>query len=277
MIKQLEEKNYLDKMKKEQLFKFEDLYYIAEEIVKEKGLGNYVTKIVSGCEPAYYAHQKKISLNTNLNSYWVSTFEDELCFKRKAPVNYYNLLLLYSLMHELRHAEQKKIIVEDYEKYGKYFLRNMIMGTVRNYYYPDDHDKLYTEYDAFVDPMFELNKLDIDELMILNRNIANRIYYAYLDYDNKTIKCPIEISEEVTSQLWNRLYSESQMAGEPENSMYFKAYDAYEYANMCKRERFMNIEDKLKIGDVVDNINIVDDIYKGKIRTKNIINELKRR
>ena len=277
MIKQLEEKNYLDKMKKEQLFKFEDLYYIAEEIIKEKGLENYVTKIVSGCEPAYYAHQKKVSLNTNLNSYWVSTFEDELCFKRKAPVNYYNLLLLYSLMHELRHAEQKKIIVEDYEKYGKYFLRNMIMGTVRNYYYPDDHDKLYTEYDAFVDPMFELNKLDMDELMILNRNIANRIYYAYLDYDNKTIKCPIEINEEVTSQLWNRLYSESQMAGEPENSMYFKAYDAYEYANMCKRERFMNIEDKLKIGDVVDNINIVDDIYKGKIRTKNIINELKRR
>lgn len=277
MIKQLDEKNYLDKLKKEQLFKFEDLYYIAEEIIKLKGLENYVDKIVAGSEPAYYTKDKKVSLNTNINSYWVSCFEDELCFKRKAPVNYYNLLLLYSLMHELRHAEQKKIIVEDYEKYGKYFLRNMIMGTVRNYYYPDDHDKLYTEYDAFVNPMFELNKLDMDELMILNRNIAYRIYYAYLDYDNKTIKCPIEISEEVTSHLWKRLYSESQMAGESKNSMYFKAYDAYEYANMCKREKSNKIEDKLKIGDVVDNINIVDDIYKGKIRTKNIINELKRR
>ena len=67
MIKQLDEKNYLDKLKKEQLFKFEDLYYIAEEIIKLKGLENYVDKIVAGSEPAYYTKDKKVSLNTNIN------------------------------------------------------------------------------------------------------------------------------------------------------------------------------------------------------------------
>ena len=62
-------------------------------------------------------------------------------------------------MHELRHAEQKKILIEDYEKYDKYFLRNMITNTIRSYYYPCDHDKLYSEYDAFVNPMFDITKV----------------------------------------------------------------------------------------------------------------------
>lgn len=277
MIEKLYEKNYLDKIKKEQLFKFEDLYYIAEEIIKEKGLENYVYKIVSKEYPAYNYYDRKVELNLNLNSFWVKAFEEEARLNYKGPVNYYNLLFLFSVMHELRHAEQKKILIEDYEKYDKYFLRNMITNTIRSYYFPSDHDKLYSEYDAFVNPMFDITKVGeltkTEDIKLINRNIARKILYAYIDFNGK-IKCPIEINEEITSALWNRLYDESQSIGEQYNSLYYQCEDAYYHACTTKRKIKDTLEERLKNGDRVENITDLRDIWLGKKETKDLVKTL---
>lgn len=277
MIEKLYTKNYLDKINKEQLFKFEDLYYIAEEIIKEKGLQNYVYKIVSKDAPTYNYYNRKVELNSDINSYWVKAFEKEARLTNKGPVNYYNLLFLYSVMHELRHAEQKKLLIEDYEKCDKYFLRNMITTTIRSYYYPNDHDKLYSEYDAFVNPMFDITKIGeltkAEDIKLINRNIARKILYAYIDFYGK-IKCPIEINEEITSALWNRLYADSQRIGEEYNSLYFQFEDAYYHACMAKHKIDASLEECLKIGDKVDNITDLRDVWLGKQESKDLVKTL---
>ena len=278
MIEKLYTKNYLDKIKQEQLFKFEDLYYIAEEIIKEKGLENYVYKIVSKDYPAYNFYDRKMELNLNVNSFWVKDFEEEARLG-KVPVNYYNFLFLYAVLHELRHAEQKKILIEDYEKYDKYFLRNMITNTIRSYYYPCDHDKLYSEYDAFVNPMFDITKVGeltkAEEVKLINRNIARKLLYAYIDFYGN-IKCPIEINEEVTSSLWKRLYADNQRIGEEYNSLYFLCEDAYYHACNTKLKPDDSLEERLRRGDTVENITDLRDVWLGKIETTDIIKTLRR-
>lgn len=278
MIEKLYAKNYLDKIKQEQLFKYEDLYYIAEEIIKAKGLENYVYKIVSKDYPAYNFYDRKMELNLNVNSFWVKAFEEEARLG-KGPVNYYNFLFLYSVMHELRHAEQKKILIEDYEKYDKYFLRNMITNTIRSYYYPNDHDKLYSEYDAFVNPMFDITKVGeltkAEEVKLINRNIARKLLYAYIDFYGN-IKCPIEINEEVTSSLWKRLYADSQRIGEEYNSLYFLCEDAYYHACNTKLKPDDSLKERLRRGDTVENITDLRDVWLGKIETNDIIKTLRR-
>lgn len=278
MIEKLYAKNYLDKIKQEQLFKYEDLYYIAEEIIKEKGLENYVYKIVSKDYPAYNFYDRKMELNLDINSFWVKAFEEEARLG-KVPVNYYNFLFLYSVMHELRHAEQKKILIEDYEKYDKYFLRNMITNTIRSDYYPCDHDKLYSEYDAFVNPMFDITKVGeltkAEEVKLINRNIARKLLYAYIDFCGN-IKCPIEINEEVTSSLWKRLYTDSQRIGEEYNSLYFLCEDAYYHACNTKLKADDSLEERLKRGDTVENITDLRDVWLGKNETTDIIKTLRR-
>ena len=276
MIEKLYTKNYLDKIKQEQLFKFEDLYYIAEEIIKGKGLENYVYKIVSKDYPAYNFYDRNMELNLNVNSFWVKAFEKEARLG-KGPVNYYNFLFLYSVMHELRHAEQKKILIEDYEKYDKYFLRNMITNTIRSYYYPNDHDKLYSEYDAFVNPMFDITKVGeltkAEEVKLINRNIARKLLYAYIDFYGN-IKCPIEINEEVTSSLWKRLYADSQRIGEEYNSLYFLCEDAYYHACNTKLKPDDSLEERVRRGEKVENITDLRDVWLGKKESKDLVKTL---
>lgn len=207
--------NIVKRIKNYELLDQFDLMKFAELLRDEYNLNSLISTY---SEPAYANGIDMILVNADTKAEWIeheiSRFVDGMLIrvyldskKGRVPTTVfdYNILLLNSVAHEVRHAYQPAMLMKRdiYTKEDITLLKNMLksikkLSMLKNMLF---HDYLYFEYDADLHAAMkiaEFNELYLNkDLDYYNEYVAYKILRAYTSTDGKKKSTPIINNNEI--------------------------------------------------------------------------------
>ncbi|MEG0022273.1 MAG: hypothetical protein RR745_05355 [Bacilli bacterium] len=281
------------KLKNNEPLTEEEIIEIGYFYINTRKIEKQITKITRGNEPSYDIVDKSITINNSNQSFWyLESLKRYANGKRIKPFiekpsklneDISNFLFLDSLFHEIRHGEQKEILTNksNFSKYNLLFLKHLLISTkemtdLKNLLY---HDYLYYEYDADLNAIkdvneFNKNYLNNEKITEYNKYASYIILRYYLSPGAKEISCPIDNNNQINKKNYQKLYDNSFY----DNIIQLKPYnqsfkELYDYLNTRTIEEPTTTLEKLLTGSKlnIEHLNKLSEIYKGNIKTKDII------
>lgn len=237
-----------DLLEKKEILEHHELQKIAELILLEKDLK--VNDIYFTLKsPEYNFGNNTLGLSNNYNSDWLNQELDEFkCHKYLKMIDkideviidekLINSILVFLTYHEIRHAEQNKILSETYEKYDKTYVKYLLISLLkstqllRKLY----HDKLYFEFDANMNAIINLKDNET-----IKRYLAYKIMVSYTNKSGTAYIDPISANKNTFG---------TSLSGLPN-------FDVTAYLNGHNDE----IEESFQLGSILDE-NKLENIKK---------------
>ncbi|MEG1310264.1 MAG: hypothetical protein RSD06_05255 [Bacilli bacterium] len=274
----------LKKIKNNEEISTLELERIVAILLKTRKLEEYCKTITYGISPTYNMIKREIKLNCDYDEYWVESVFDEfittkldhlkpkIVDEKKFDTRTYNLLFLFSGLHELRHVEQKKILIEQYNNYETSFLKNLLSSQL-SAHFSNYHDKSYHEYDANINAILDLTQLfeemEFKNIELFNQYLAFKILVAYSNINDTKYSTPLSNNNHLTNQNYDNLFSKRHSI-EMYNTMK-SAYLQTKYSFTPNKE---DIISNIKRGDKLEHINNLEPIYTGEEKSNNLIKKL---
>lgn len=274
--------NFEMKLRNHIRFNNDDIKAFCKAQVKKLNLDDYVTEIIFTKILFGVASYDKKSQSVWLNTEFI---EDYKTYKRKfqskkflyrilvLDADVYNLFIIDTIFHELRHAVQEKEKNDNPNSSYSILIKVATLfmhksGSTYNFF----HDRYYHEYDAVINSMLYtldyIKDFDIDKksLFLLNRSYASQILDAYglnLNYDSHSkYESPID--------FFKFFFDEKFLVADDEKSI----IDKLESSILDYQAD--NDEDSLLYGYQISNslIETLIAVRSGQINTNNLLNEL---
>lgn len=244
---------------------YERLKYCLENDIKisRSLLTNYIYLLLDKYELKGYVYKLSLFEKREIDDGYYDDIHRHLfinyneLFENKKNIKYFNFQLLNTTFHELTHACQLKFsnqpdmldkLLHDF--YFNYILTSRIPENDPDFY-DDNYNKFIFEYQAGINAIYKtyllLDKLSIDDkLEYINRVLAK---YIIKNYKNNS---PMNKSINLI-----RKYRHMNLElNTPDIDIYYKLIFGYP------------IDD--------DSLKVIKEIAKGKVKTKNLLNKIKK-
>ncbi|MDD6387783.1 MAG: hypothetical protein PUA68_01805 [Bacilli bacterium] len=175
----------------------DELFKLASDILEERNIKINDIYFVDK-SPEFDFGNNVLGLSNNIDSDWMNQELDEFVTNKNLKIvdgieninitnELLNDILIFLTKHEIRHAEQNKILTETFRNYDKTYVKYLLISLMKstNFLKMLYHDKLYFEFDANINSMSCFNSNE------MKRYLAYKLLVSYTDKLGKEYIDPI--------------------------------------------------------------------------------------
>lgn len=173
----------------------DELVKIAKEILLEKNIKVNDIYFIDK-SPEFDFGNNTLGLSNNVDSDWMNQELNEFITNKNLKIvdnidnvnitnELLNDILIFLTKHEIRHAEQNKILTETFKNYDKTYVKYLLISLMKstNFLKMLYHDKLYFEFDANINSMKGFNNKDTKRYLAYKLLVSytNKLGKEYID------------------------------------------------------------------------------------------------
>lgn len=173
----------------------DELFKLASDILDERNIKINDIYFVDK-SPEFDFGNNVLGLSNNIDSDWMNQELDEFVTSKNLKIvdgieninitnELLNDILIFLTKHEIRHAEQNKILTETYRNYDKTYVKYLLISLMKstNFLKMLYHDKLYFEFDANINSMNGFNSNEMKRYLAYKLLVSytNKLGKEYID------------------------------------------------------------------------------------------------
>lgn len=175
----------------------DELFKLASDVLDERNIKINDIYFVDK-SPEFDFGNNVLGLSNNIDSDWMNQELDEFVTSKNLKIvdgieninitnELLNDILIFLTKHEIRHAEQNKILTETFRNYDKTYVKYLLISLMKstNFLKMLYHDKLYFEFDANINSMKGFNS------NVMKRYLAYKLLVSYTNKLGKEYIDPI--------------------------------------------------------------------------------------
>lgn len=173
----------------------DELFKLASDILDERNIKINDIYFLDK-SPEFDFGNNVLGLSNNIDSDWMNQELDEFVTSKNLKIvdgieninitnELLNDILIFLTKHEIRHAEQNKILTETFRNYDKTYVKYLLISLMKstNFLKMLYHDKLYFEFDANINSMRGFNSNEMKRYLAYKLLVSytNKLGKEYID------------------------------------------------------------------------------------------------